>query len=53
MLLIRKSCKMCNAGVPPETGLGNTALADTLFSTFLLFPSFLLKIDAFPMQYEI
>ncbi len=28
-------------------------LPDTLFSTFLLFPSILLKINAFPMWYEI
>ncbi len=28
-------------------------LPDTLFSTFRLFPSFLLKINAFPMWYEI
>ncbi len=26
MCLIRKSCKMCSVGVPPGTGLGNTAL---------------------------
>ncbi len=28
-------------------------LPDTLFSTFWLFPSFLLKINAFTMRYEI
>ncbi len=28
-------------------------LLDTLFSTFWLFPSFLLKINAFLMRYEI
>ncbi len=28
-------------------------LPDNLFSTFSLFPSFLLKINAFPMRYEI
>ncbi len=38
-----------NKALPKPT----LTLPDTLISTFLLFPSFLLKIIAFPMQYEI
>ncbi len=38
-----------NKALPTPT----LTLPDTLFSTFWLFPSFLLKINAFPMRYEI
>ncbi len=38
-----------NKALPAPT----LTLPDTLLSTFWLFPSFLLKINAFPMRYEI
>ncbi len=38
-----------NKALPTPT----LTLPDTLFSTFLLFPSFLLQIHAFPLRYEI
>ncbi len=42
--------------MPPywdNKALPTPTLTDTLFSTFWLFLSFLLKINAFPMRYEI